>query len=133
MAPQVSFNIQPFLTPLPSSPPQVDFILNMTGVPKLAIVGHSQGCTLTLMMLSWRAEYNDKLWLIALMGPVVHSEYIETPFLKQQAATGSSLVGGAHELVCTLLHECVRVCSCVGVCWSVCASLVGVLRGFVGP
>ncbi|KAI8477467.1 MAG: Alpha/Beta hydrolase protein [Monoraphidium minutum] len=73
-------------------PAQIDFILDFTKQPKLAIVGHSQGCTLTLMMLSWRADYNDKLWLMMLMGPVANSMYIKTPFLAQQAKTGSSLL-----------------------------------------
>lgn len=75
-------------------PTAMDFILNMTGQPSVASVGHSQGCTLTIMNLAMRPEYIDKIWLLLLMGPVTHSEYIRTPFLTAQAKTGSAQVGG---------------------------------------
>jgi pimeloyl-ACP methyl ester carboxylesterase len=74
-------------------PAQIDFILNTTGAASLAAVGHSQGCTLTLMLLAMRPEYIDKIWLLMLMGPVTHSEYIQTPYLRAQAKTDSAQVG----------------------------------------
>ncbi|GBF88601.1 lipase [Raphidocelis subcapitata] len=71
---------------------QIDFITNKTGQAQIAAIGHSQGCTLTVMLLAMRPDYIDKLWLFMLMGPVTHSEYIQAPFLRQQARTESAQV-----------------------------------------
>jgi pimeloyl-ACP methyl ester carboxylesterase len=73
-------------------PAQIDFVLNFTGLPSVGTVGHSQGCTLTVMLLAMRPEYINKIWMLMLMGPVTHSEYIQTPFLKQQAKTESAQI-----------------------------------------
>jgi pimeloyl-ACP methyl ester carboxylesterase len=73
---------------------QLDFITNKTGQPSVAAIGHSQGCTLSVMLLAMRPDYIDKLWLLMLLGPVTHSEYIQTPFLRQQAKIESAQVGG---------------------------------------
>jgi hypothetical protein len=54
-------------------PAQIDFILGLTQQRSLAFVGHSQGCTLPLMLLSAKPEYNDKLWLMMLLGAVTHA------------------------------------------------------------
>jgi len=73
-------------------PTQIDFVLNFTGAASVGTVGHSQGCTLSVMLLAMRPEYIDKIWMLMLLGPVTHSEYIQTPFLRQQAATESAQI-----------------------------------------
>ena len=75
------------LTDLPA---QIDFITAFTRQPSIALVGHSQGCTLPLMLLAAKPEYNAKLWLLVLMGPVVFAEEIRAPVLAQQARTLSA-------------------------------------------
>jgi pimeloyl-ACP methyl ester carboxylesterase len=71
-------------------PAQIDFVLNQTGLRRLAFVGHSQGCTLPLMLLSAKPEYNDKIWLLTLLGAVTFAQHIQAPFLRQQMDTRSS-------------------------------------------
>jgi pimeloyl-ACP methyl ester carboxylesterase len=73
-------------------PAQIDYILKFTGQSQVGLIGHSQGCTLPLMLLSERPEYNDKFWLIMMLGPVTYAQYIRAPFLKQQAKTESATV-----------------------------------------
>ena len=80
---------EPALLDLPA---QVDFILGLTGQSQLAIIGHSQGATLPLMMLAARPELNDKLWLLVSMGGVAQSVDVSTPFLRQQISTRSPQV-----------------------------------------
>ncbi|GBF95229.1 lipase [Raphidocelis subcapitata] len=71
-------------------PSQIDFILGKTGQKSLTVVGHSQGCTLPLMLMSERPEYNQKINLLMMLGPVTFIHHIQAPFLKQQAVTKSA-------------------------------------------
>ncbi len=71
-------------------PTQIDEVLRLTGQRQLALVGHSQGCTLPLMLLAQKPEYNKKLWLLMLLGPVTFAQHIKAPFLGWQAETKSS-------------------------------------------
>jgi len=73
-------------------PTQIDEVLRLTGKPSLALVGHSQGCTLPVMLLAMRPEYNEKIWLLTLLGPVTFAEEIRAPFLSWQAKTRSAQV-----------------------------------------
>ena len=58
----------------------------------MCLVGHSQGGTLPLMLLSERPEYHEKIWLLALMGPVVGPEDVRAKLLRKQADTNSASV-----------------------------------------
>jgi len=78
-------------------PTQIDAVLRLTGKPSLALVGHSQGCSLPLMLLSAKPEYNQKLWLLMMLGVVTHAEYIQAPHLKLQA----QLAGARVSAFCT--------------------------------
>ena len=82
------------LTDLPA---QIDFITAFTRQPSIALVGHSQGCTLPLMLLAAKPEYNAKLWLLMLLGPVVNAQLIRAPYLRAQAETMSSAVRRPRE------------------------------------
>ena len=42
----------------------------------MALVGHSQGGTLVLMLLSRQPQYNDKVSVNIGLGPVVYVKYI---------------------------------------------------------
>ena len=75
-------------------PAQIDYILQKTSQKSLAVVGHSQGCTLPLMLLSAKPEYNEKVWLLMLLGAVTHAELIKAPYLSSAARTGSPAVRG---------------------------------------
>jgi pimeloyl-ACP methyl ester carboxylesterase len=77
-------------------PAQIDYILKFTGRGQVGFIGHSQGCTLPLMLLSERPEYNDKFNLIMMLGPVTYAQYIQAPFLRQQAKTYSATVSRAR-------------------------------------
>lgn len=60
------------------------------------------------MLLSMRPDLIDKIWLLALMGPVTHSEYIMTPFLRAQAKTESAqiLLGNAGVGSVSFIRNC---------------------------
>lgn len=50
-------------------PVMIDFVLNQTASPKLFYVGHSQGTTSILVLLSKRPEYNQKVIQVHLFAP----------------------------------------------------------------
>lgn len=56
-------------------PATIDYILQHTNQSKLAYVGHSQGVTSGLVMLSERPEYNDKISIFHAMTPPVIFKY----------------------------------------------------------
>lgn len=46
------------------------YIRNETGVSKFYIVGHSQGTSSMMALLSLQPEYNDYMHAVALMAPI---------------------------------------------------------------
>lgn len=50
-------------------PAMIDFMLNKTTATKAFYIGHSQGTTAFLVMLSTKPEYNDKIIQAHLMAP----------------------------------------------------------------
>ncbi|WIA20838.1 hypothetical protein OEZ85_005189 [Tetradesmus obliquus] len=63
-------------------PAQINTALAKTGAPKLAVVGHSQGCSLVYAMLSVMPEMNDKVSVVAHLGAVVFLDFFRAPVLK---------------------------------------------------
>lgn len=57
----------------------VDHVLKATGAPKLTIMALSQGVTITLVFLSTRPEYNEKVDLVIAYGPVVNITHAGLP------------------------------------------------------
>lgn len=57
----------------------VDHVLEATGAPKLTIMALSQGVTITLVLLSTRPQYNDKIDLVIGYGPVANITHSGPP------------------------------------------------------
>jgi len=55
-------------------PATIDYALNATGQPALRVVGFSMGTTTTMVLLSEKPEYNQKIISAALMAPVAYCE-----------------------------------------------------------
>ena len=51
-------------------PTEINYVLNYTGYPKLAYIGHSQGTTIMMAHLSEHPEFAQKLYVAALLAPV---------------------------------------------------------------
>lgn len=66
-------------------PAVVDYILPLTGFPKVYFIGHSQGTSSWLVFLSRKPAYNDKVCVSSLMAPIVFLQHaginVKTPFL----------------------------------------------------
>ncbi|XP_037051234.1 lipase 3-like [Bradysia coprophila] len=58
-------------------PAVIDYILYKTGHSKLYYLGHSQGTTNLLVLLSERPEYNQKIYAASLMAPAVYFSHME--------------------------------------------------------
>lgn len=56
-------------------PAAIDYILQVTKAKKLHYVGHSQGCTVFLVLAATRPEYNRKIRLATLMAPAAFLEH----------------------------------------------------------
>lgn len=52
-------------------PAMIDHIVEKTQVPKIHVVGYSQGTTAFFVMASEKPGYNDKVLSMNAMGPVV--------------------------------------------------------------
>lgn len=60
-------------------PAMIDFILLTTKQKQLSYIGHSQGVTTALVMLSSRPEYNEKVFVLHAMTPPIILKY-NNPF-----------------------------------------------------
>ncbi|XP_014260504.1 lipase 3-like [Cimex lectularius] len=56
-------------------PALIDYILKQTGYSKLTYIGHSQGTSQFFIMGSTRPEYNDKVNVMAALGPVAYLDH----------------------------------------------------------
>lgn len=57
-------------------PAAIDYILQETSSSKLHYHGYSQGTTTLFVLLSEKPEYNDKIHVAALMGPVAFASHV---------------------------------------------------------
>ncbi|ENN77486.1 hypothetical protein YQE_06014, partial [Dendroctonus ponderosae] len=62
-------------------PATIDYIVRKTGADKLFYVGHSQGTTSCLIMLSEVPEINDRISAAALLAPAVFLNLTKSPIL----------------------------------------------------
>ncbi|KAH8253421.1 hypothetical protein KR032_005477, partial [Drosophila birchii] len=85
-------------------PATVDYVLARTGQRQLHYVGHSQGTTVLLVLLSQRPEYNARFANAALMAPVAYLKHLSSPPLRLLASDSSGVTMllntlGLHELL----------------------------------
>ncbi|XP_077492415.1 gastric triacylglycerol lipase-like [Amblyomma americanum] len=57
----------------------IDHVLNTTGAKNLTLFGFSQGVTATIVLLSTRPEYNDKVNLFVAYAPVSNISHVGPP------------------------------------------------------
>lgn len=72
-------------------PATVDYVLARTGRQQLHYVGHSQGTTVLLVLLSQRPEYNARFADAALMAPVAFLKHLSSPPLRLLASDSSAV------------------------------------------
>lgn len=60
----------------------IDYMLKETKSSKAYFVGHSQGCTTLLVLLSSRPEYNEKMIQVHLMAPAAFMRNFPHPMAK---------------------------------------------------
>ncbi|XP_047039273.1 lipase 3-like [Helicoverpa zea] len=63
-------------------PTFIDYVLRSTGHSKLFFVGHSQGTTDYFVLTSMQPEYNDKIRLAAMLGPVAWMKNLRHPIAR---------------------------------------------------
>ncbi|XP_017005588.2 lipase 3 [Drosophila takahashii] len=85
-------------------PAIVDYVLARTNRRQVHYVGHSQGTTVLLVLLSQRPEYNVRFANAALMAPVAFLQHLSSPPLRLLASdsVGVTLLLnklGLHELL----------------------------------
>ncbi|CAG9797862.1 unnamed protein product [Chironomus riparius] len=61
----------------------IDYVLRLTGKSKLFYVGHSQGTSSLLALLSNRPEYNSKIIQAHFFSPVAFMKYLPNPFARK--------------------------------------------------
>lgn len=61
-------------------PVYIDYILDVTNEPKIIFLGHSQGTTVSYILLSERPEYNDKIELIISYGATAYLAHTAPAF-----------------------------------------------------
>lgn len=115
-------------------PAQINFILKKIDQPTLGFVGHSQGCTLPLMLMAAQPEYAKKFWLLMLLGAVTHAQFIQAPFLRNQMiyqSGGVYAMAGIGEVGRTRVASImVSSCKYEGVKTGYCSALINfVVRG----
>lgn len=59
----------------------IDYILKETKVPKVQLIGYSQGTTAFFVMASERAGYNDKILSMHAMAPVAFENEMTSPWI----------------------------------------------------
>jgi len=67
-------------------PAMINYALKISSAKQLALIGHSQGCTLVFMMLASLDSMNDKVSGVIHLGPVVFPKWINAPLVVQIAA-----------------------------------------------
>lgn len=59
-------------------PAELDYVLNVTGSPDLYYTGHSMGTTMFFVLTSTRPEYNNKVRVMAALGPAVFLDHTKS-------------------------------------------------------
>lgn len=118
-------------------PAMIDYILNVTNHTKLFYVGHSQGTTQLLVLLSTRPEYNEKILEAHLLCPVSFCKHVPHPlatifadnFDGIVAATGAFNFGTVPKIMKFLIQICANPVTIV-FCYPWLNSIVGFNKNF---
>lgn len=57
----------------------IDYVIDATGYPKLFFVGHSMGTTVFFATMASKPEYNDKIVVMAALGPAAYMTHMSSP------------------------------------------------------
>ena len=63
-------------------PAMIDYMLMTTNQSRFFIVGFSQGCTATMVMLATRPDYNQKIIQTHLIAPAAFLKHMKSPGIK---------------------------------------------------
>ncbi|TMW54873.1 hypothetical protein DOY81_000106 [Sarcophaga bullata] len=63
-------------------PNMIDYVLQKTGENQLQYVGHSQGTTVYLVMMSEKPKYNEKIKSAHLLGPAAYMGNMKSPLTR---------------------------------------------------
>lgn len=69
-----------------------DFMLQTTNSSKGYYIGHSQGATSLMVMLSTRPEYNEKIIQAHLLAPAVFMNNLPNPFIRFLSSEFNSFI-----------------------------------------
>lgn len=58
-------------------PATINYVLNQTDNQKLYYIGHSQGGTTLIVLLSEKPEFNDKIYAASLLGPLGYMYHLD--------------------------------------------------------
>lgn len=73
-------------------PAMIDYMLKQTKSEKFYVIGHSQGCTSLMVLLSLRPQYNDKIIQGHMMAPAVFMKDLPHPFIRFFASEFNAFV-----------------------------------------
>ncbi|XP_063826000.1 lipase 1-like [Ostrinia nubilalis] len=59
------------------APAMIDYVLNLTNLTKLPVIGHSQGNLMFYVLGSDRPEYNDKIEIMIALAPICHLNHVK--------------------------------------------------------
>lgn len=59
----------------------IDYIIEYTQVPKIQIIGYSQGTTAMFAMVSEKPSYNDKILSMHALAPVAFESEMTSPVI----------------------------------------------------
>ncbi|XP_060531481.1 lipase 3-like [Cylas formicarius] len=84
-------------------PASIDYVLNVTGLPSLSYIGHSEGTTDFFAMGSEKPEYNSKIDIAIALAPIAYMENVTSPLVRLMVDYMTTLkliadVVGIHEL-----------------------------------
>ncbi|XP_022910211.1 lipase 3-like [Onthophagus taurus] len=120
---------------------KVDYILEKNGQDKVFYIGHSQGTTVSYVLLADRPEYNDKMRLVVSLGPAAYMSSMINIFFKVAAMVLDDLVTiieglGWYELLSyneTMSHTITELCAEGADYQEICASLLFMICGYNLP
>ncbi|XP_061386645.1 lipase 3-like [Musca vetustissima] len=99
-------------------PSMIDYILKETQQSSLHYVGHSQGCTIMLVLLSTHPEYNSRLKSVHLLAPAAYMANVRAPLFQLlvpifvRSPIISELLGDIPLLQIPLLHQLLGLEQC---------------------